>query len=813
MADADRARKRRKLDNTTRAAPASTPASQRKSSNYISKKPGFQIRTSDKGESTRKGTSTGKDAWAEVKARGYGLHPSQKKAELDVYDDIDGAHPCPPKKTASTGKRKERLDPLRNQRAEAASSPIKKPSSSAAAGFFKQFHAPRAEGARDDVKSLETANGPHAEEGRHDGQSDIAAAASDKSKDEDRTALRYTSRTDQDRQQRVKAADRWLYESDGPASTVRATGNGRRKTFEDEIRELEEAAKRKVEQEAKAGEDDDLEEASATERRSGRECRIVVREVVQATPRPKATTNRRKTNGPNERGTHDGDITKLGPPAIEEQSDAGNRLGNGDEVTAEDDVEIDESEDAVPKPTEATPTKALAARPHRPTPSKVKLLGSQPNTSIRSHEFEPDDLQAIQSTILDQLTGRRAVRLTNLEDEGAKVSIVISQTITAGESNSMLLIGARGSGKTALVNQILHQQAREHADDFHVVRLNGFIHTDDKIALREIWRQLGRKMELDEAEGPAKNYADTLATLLALLSHPAEQGRDQPGQVTKSVIFILDDFELFATHPRQTLLYNLFDIAQSRKAPIAVLGLTTKIDVSESLEKRVKSRFSHRYMHLGLAKSFAAYRESCKAALSISGDTDLAEATREAWGEVIDHFLSSYAVEQHLRRLYYTTKSVSDFMSSLLLPMATLPTGANTTSRDVLNHLTAAISATALSPHDNKLTLLPSLSTLQLALLICATRLTAIYNTELVSFLLAYEEYKILASKAKIQASVSGGVGGAGRTSGKEIARVAWRELIDCGFVIEDGRGGGGGGGSGRVDVGLEELGMCGADL
>jgi origin recognition complex subunit 4 len=44
----------------------------------------------------------------------------------------------------------------------------------------------------------------------------------------------------------------------------------------------------------------------------------------------------------------------------------------------------------------------------------------------------------------------------------------------------------------------------------------------------------------------------------------------------------------------QTLLYNLFDIAQSRAAPIIVIGLTTELDVVESLEKRVKSRFNHR---------------------------------------------------------------------------------------------------------------------------------------------------------------------------------------------------------------------------
>lgn len=31
-----------------------------------------------------------------------------------------------------------------------------------------------------------------------------------------------------------------------------------------------------------------------------------------------------------------------------------------------------------------------------------------------------------------------------------------------------------------------------------MVRLNGFIHVDDKLALRDIWRQLGREMEVED---------------------------------------------------------------------------------------------------------------------------------------------------------------------------------------------------------------------------------------------------------------------------------------------------------------------------
>jgi origin recognition complex subunit 4 len=118
----------------------------------------------------------------------------------------------------------------------------------------------------------------------------------------------------------------------------------------------------------------------------------------------------------------------------------------------------------------------------------------------------------------------------------------------------------------------------------------------------------------------ASNHADTLASLLALLSHPAELSESSSNQTAKSVVFILDEFDLFTTHARQTLLYNLFDIAQARKAPIAVLGLTTRIDVVESLEKRVKSRFSHRYVYLPSPRSPPNFWEICKEALIISED-------------------------------------------------------------------------------------------------------------------------------------------------------------------------------------------------
>jgi len=241
----------------------------------------------------------------------------------------------------------------------------------------------------------------------------------------------------------------------------------------------------------------------------------------------------------------------------------------------------------------------------------------------RLSEAELRQFEIIKTIVLGKLSQKRTIPLTGLKEEYRKVYQLVEATVTAGESNSMLLIGARGSGKTTLVNKVIDELSKNQKDNFYAVRLNGFIHTDDKLALREIWRQLGREMEVEEDEGKglAKSYADTLAVLLSILSHPNEsQTSNDDDAVAKSVVFVMDEFDLFASHPRQTLLYNLLDIAQSRKAPIAVLGLTTRIDVSEGLEKRVKSRFSHRYVHLGLPRTLSAFTDIIRSAIGLQTD-------------------------------------------------------------------------------------------------------------------------------------------------------------------------------------------------
>ncbi|KAL8957175.1 MAG: hypothetical protein Q9193_005486 [Seirophora villosa] len=418
-----------------------------------------------------------------------------------------------------------------------------------------------------------------------------------------------------------------------------------------------------------------------------------------------------------------------------------------------------------------------------------------------------ESVDSFKSHLLRGLTGRRP--LVNMDDEYRKVQQLVTQTVLAGEGNSMLVIGPRGCGKTALVETVLSDITREHRDAFITVRLNGFIHTDDKLALREIWRQLGREIAADEdTDSMRANYADTLTSLLALLAHsPEEEGKAD--EISRSVVFVIDEFDLFASHPRQTLLYNLFDVAQSRNAPIAVLGLTTRTDIVESLEKRVKSRFGQRYVHLTHPRTFQSFREMCKSAM-ISHESKLLDRPasemkcRGAWNEYVEGlFASDDRFESALRHLFARSKCVPTFLAACYLFVcqlspSSIPTGASFTEQLLL-------------PPDSKLQHLASLSDMELSLLIAGARLDVILDTDVCNFAMVYDEYVQLASRVKAQGSAAGqtAVGGGARVWGKGAAQAAWEKLVELELVLPVSTGVTGDGSRGmcRVDVALEEIG------
>ncbi|RMZ90150.1 hypothetical protein DV736_g2610, partial [Chaetothyriales sp. CBS 134916] len=453
----------------------------------------------------------------------------------------------------------------------------------------------------------------------------------------------------------------------------------------------------------------------------------------------------------------------------------------------------------------------LGFRDIDPTPTRKVTPGAIDEPASESQC--PPHADNVDNRLTSSSTPARAPSLipSHLSSGYSTLTALLSSTITTSESNSLLLLGARGSGKSLLVNTALSSLSRQHAGDFHIVRLNGFLQTDDRLALREIWRQLGREraVDADETGQVMASYADTMASLLGLLSHPDEiaaapdmnamDAEDTTVQTTsKSVIIVIDEFDLFTTHPRQTLLYNLFDIAQSRKAPIAVIGCSTRMDVVDCLEKRVKSRFSHRWVHIPTAKTLAAFNECVQTILCVSDDEvvdHVDETDRHQWNHAVTNdLLTRPHVHALLARTFYSTKSPADVLTKLYLPVATLSLHSSQPHSPPSTTPNPSHSAPSL------MLLLPTLPPLHLALLIAASRLDSIYLAPAVNFNAVFAHYSLLHRHTRSKlATASSPL----RLCAKATCKSAWEDLLRWKFLVVIG---GGGGTSARDERGESEL-------
>lgn len=163
-----------------------------------------------------------------------------------------------------------------------------------------------------------------------------------------------------------------------------------------------------------------------------------------------------------------------------------------------------------------------------------------------------------------------------------------------GANNSLLLMGARGSGKTITVERALYKVASKFNGDggrtttntpfMGIVRLYGNVHNDERVAFREIASQLcdtfGLKFVKTASLGENISFLNQILLTLQ--------------QAQKFLCFVLEDFDMFAHRNKQTLLYCLLDALQKSRVKASVIGTTTRHDCIDLLEKRVKSRFSHR---------------------------------------------------------------------------------------------------------------------------------------------------------------------------------------------------------------------------
>ncbi|KAL3836424.1 hypothetical protein ACJMK2_021857 [Sinanodonta woodiana] len=319
------------------------------------------------------------------------------------------------------------------------------------------------------------------------------------------------------------------------------------------------------------------------------------------------------------------------------------------------------------------------------------------------------------------------------QEEKRHLKDLIRRTGLFGESNSVLIIGPRGNGKSALVQKVLVELGEE--EDIHTnllqVHLNGLLQTDDKIALKEITRQL--QLENTVGDRVFGSFAETLQFLLEALK--------SGNQSSKPILFILDEFDLFAQHRNQTLLYNLFDVAQSAQAPICVVGITCRLDVLELLEKRVKSRFSHRQIYLFSNMTFEDYVMLFKELLKLEDDFP-DRRFQSDWNKSIEELSEAQSVVDMLKRQFSFSQDVCALKQLLFLPVC------NLNEMDVPRLKPAMfVESMKISTSDSKSAMLHGVSILELCLIIAMKHLTDIFEGEPFNFEMVYNEYRKFAQR------------------------------------------------------------------
>lgn len=90
------------------------------------------------------------------------------------------------------------------------------------------------------------------------------------------------------------------------------------------------------------------------------------------------------------------------------------------------------------------------------TSQKPDVKGTSKSVPALAVEVAPNipnfeqHLRSLQRALLDRCTGRRRIKLRDQDEAYDKTFQLVEQTVLAGEGNSMLIIGARGCGKTTV---------------------------------------------------------------------------------------------------------------------------------------------------------------------------------------------------------------------------------------------------------------------------------------------------------------------------------------------------------------------------
>ena len=297
----------------------------------------------------------------------------------------------------------------------------------------------------------------------------------------------------------------------------------------------------------------------------------------------------------------------------------------------------------------------------------------------------------------DEICNKDLMKLINMKAQSDKLENILCDTILGKGNATVLLSGRSGFGKSALLSSVIHNIRKNRGDDsFVYIYLNGKMLSNDATALFEIVSQLSQQngrchlnMNMfseaesdDEQKAEKKKFkkSDFVSQTEYLAGELAKVTTTDDDIQKKSIIIVLDNFKMFTQRPKQALLYHLFELQQSIPSALAIVCITQEKSVYHLLEKRVRSRFNCKKIHVPDERFFADYDLMHQImynamtihtynALTIEDSTDAAMAQNrrirallQRYNAWIQNILANKTVNSFLRELHFLGYPPSKFL-------------------------------------------------------------------------------------------------------------------------------------------------------
>ncbi len=169
-------------------------------------------------------------------------------------------------------------------------------------------------------------------------------------------------------------------------------------------------------------------------------------------------------------------------------------------------------------------------------------------------------------------------------DIRARLDIAFNQRM----STSLLVIGPTGSGKKAVINNVLRSyQDCEGFTPFSIARVQAQICPTDQEALCSIAGQLCIRNSAGRSLVTALEDLEDHFRQCALNAQPS--------------VVVLEDIHSFASREKQVLIYTLLDYMHKSDMLFVVIGYTPCAHLQTMLEKRILSRLNAQFVYVAPA--------------------------------------------------------------------------------------------------------------------------------------------------------------------------------------------------------------------